>query len=82
MAKKLTTGGKKAIKKGEDLGLNISNKTGDNFGGGAIEKPEGRVRIFGYGLNGPNVAVKGSIRDLKKNMNSSINTSTKKSPKG
>jgi hypothetical protein len=81
MAKKLTTGAKKAIKKGEDLGVKISNKTGDTFGGGAVEKPAGRANVYGYGVNGPNVPVKGSVRKLKKNMNSAINTSAKKSPK-
>lgn len=82
MAKKLTTGAKKAIKKGEDLGLRIANKTGDNFGGGAIEKPEGRARIYGYGLNGPNVAVKGSNRELKRGMTAAMDASAKLSPKG
>lgn len=79
--KKLTTGAKKAIKKGEDVGLSISNKTGDNFGGGGYEKTAGRARVYGYGLDGPSVAVKGKVRNIKKNMNSAINTSTKKSPK-
>jgi len=79
--KKLTTGAKKAIKKGEDVGLRISNKTGDNFGGGGYEKTAGRARVYGYGLDGPSVAVKGKVRNIKKNMNSAINTSTKKSPK-
>jgi hypothetical protein len=79
--KKLTTGAKKAIKKGEDIGLSISNKTGDTFGGGGIEKPAGRARVYGYGVSGPNVPVKGKVRNIKKSMNSAITTSTKKSPK-
>jgi hypothetical protein len=77
--KKLTTGAKKAIEKGEDLGVRLDNKTGGNFSGGGIEKPAGRARIYARSPSGPNVPVKGKVRNIEKNMTAAINVSQKKS---
>ena len=71
-----TTGAKKAADKIEDIGTEISRVTGDNFGAVGRITPEGRLRAFGYGLNGPNVKVTGKLRNVKKNVEKAINKST------
>ena len=72
-----SAGAHRAARKIEDLGSNISDVTGDTFGASATIGREGRLNAFGYGVSGPNVKVQGNLRNITRNVNRAIRTSSR-----